>query len=67
MLNQDLKAGYVLKDPEIAKKLVPQLSNGEGSKQQPPIAPELPKVSIPTPQRQTPILQSNLYIYIHIL
>jgi len=54
-----LKAGYVLKDPEIAKKLVPQLSNGESSKLRPQSAIEPPKVSAPTPQCQTPILQSN--------
>ncbi|VVC27811.1 Hypothetical protein CINCED_3A013043 [Cinara cedri] len=55
---KDLKPGYVLKDPELAKKLVPQLSNGEKSKPQPQSAPEQPKVSVPTPQRQTPILQT---------
>jgi len=56
-----LKPGYVLKDPEIAKKLEQQLSNGENSKPPPPIAPDPPKVSVPTPQRQTPILQSKQY------
>jgi len=59
---QDLKPGFVLKDPEIAKKLEQQLSNGENSKPPPPpppIAPEPPKVSVTTPQRQTPILQSK--------
>lgn len=55
---QDLKPGYVLKDPEIAKKLEQQLSNGENSKPQLQNVPEPPKVSVPTP-RQTPILQSK--------
>lgn len=54
-----MKAGYVLKDPEIAKKLQPQLSNGENSKPSSQSTLEPPKVSVPTPQRQTPILQSN--------
>jgi len=56
-----LTAGYVLKDPEVAKKLEPQLSNTEKSKPIPQSAPEPPKVSVPTPQRQTPIIQSNIY------
>jgi len=56
-----LTAGYVLKDPEVAKKLEPQLSNTEKSKPRPQSAPEPPKVSVPTPQRQTPIIQSNIY------
>lgn len=57
-----MTAGYVLKDPEIAKKLEPQLSNSEKSnKPRPQSAPEPPKISVPTPQRQTPIIQSNLY------
>lgn len=54
-----MKPGYVLKDPEIAKKLEQQLSNGENSKPQPQSAPEPQKVSVSTPLRQTPILQSN--------
>lgn len=56
-----MTAGYVLKDPEIAKKLEPQLSNAEKSKPRPQSAPEPPKMSVPTPQRQTPIIQSNTY------
>jgi len=56
-----LTAGYVLKDPEIAKKLEPQLSNSEKSNPRPQSAPEPPKISVPTPQRQTPIIQSNPY------
>ncbi|XP_050542433.1 CCR4-NOT transcription complex subunit 1-like [Daktulosphaira vitifoliae] len=57
---KDLSPGYVLKDPEIAKKLEPQLSNGENMKPQlqSQCASEQPKVSAPTPQRQTPILQT---------
>lgn len=54
-----MKPGYVLKDPEIAKKLEQQLSNGENSKPQTQSAPEPQKVSVPTPLRQTPVLQSN--------
>jgi len=56
-----LTAGYVLKDPEVAKKLEPQLSNTDKSKPRPQSAPEPPKVSDSTPQRQTPINQSNTY------
>lgn len=55
-----MKPGYVLKDPELAKKLVPQLSNGEKSKPKPQSAPEQSK-AVPTTQRQTPIVQSNTY------
>ncbi|XP_025202841.1 CCR4-NOT transcription complex subunit 1-like isoform X4 [Melanaphis sacchari] len=55
---KDLTAGYVLKDPEIAKKLEPQLSIAEKPKSRPQSAPEPPKISVPTPQRQTPIIQT---------
>ncbi|XP_050435609.1 CCR4-NOT transcription complex subunit 1 isoform X4 [Adelges cooleyi] len=66
---KDLKPGYVLKDPEIAKKLEHQLSsNSENAKPQPQVqqsVPEQPKVSVPTPQqRHTPILQSKIFITI---
>lgn len=53
----------MLKDPEIAKKLEQQLSNGENSKPQSQSAPEPPKVSVPTPSRQTPILQSKYFFH----
>lgn len=57
----------MLKDPEISKKLEQQLSNGENSKPQPQTAPELPKVSVPTPRSQTPIIQSKIILIEQII
>jgi len=53
-----LKPGYVLKNPETAKNLIPQLSDEENSK--PPIhcVLDLPK-PVTTSQQHTPIYQSN--------
>jgi len=53
-----LKPGYVLKNPEIAKKLVQQLSDEESLKPQIQCVIELPK-TISTSQQHTPIYQSN--------
>lgn len=57
----------MLKDPEIAKRLEQQLSNGENSNPPPQNAPEPPNVSVPTTQRQTPNLQSNTFYELKML
>ncbi|VVC34988.1 Hypothetical protein CINCED_3A007099 [Cinara cedri] len=56
---QDLKPGYVLKNPEIAKKLKKQLCNEDNLKPQTLSIPEQPKMSVPTSLNQhTPIFQT---------
>lgn len=59
---QDLKPGYVLKNPEIAKKLVQQLSDEESSKPQIQCVIDLPKI-VSTSQQHTSIYQSNKSLY----
>ncbi|XP_050527108.1 CCR4-NOT transcription complex subunit 1-like isoform X2 [Daktulosphaira vitifoliae] len=61
---KDLNPGFVLKDPEIAKKLEPQLSNGDYSKVQVTSVldtAEQPKVSvsITLQNNNTPIIQTQ--------
>lgn len=67
---QDLKPGYVLKNPEIAKTLKKQLSNENSIKPKTKTkkVPEQPKVkvSVPTSINHTPIFQSITFLFVYI-
>lgn len=54
---QDLKPGFILKNPEIVKKLKPQLCDEEPQIQS-RSASEQPTISVPMPQQNAPIFQS---------
>jgi len=58
LIFQDLKPGYVLKNPEIAKKIKQQLSDEDNSKLQIQCVVDLPK-TVSSSQQHALIYQSN--------